>query len=202
MPRNFKFAGKLSWKGATLKDPRVAMRAVLGALLAANLAAAVVAFKPFGGSADDLRRERGALQGQLAQQQARLATSKRLADKVETARRAGDQFLAKYVMDRRVAAEEIERELIETAKEAGLKPLPRNFGLEPIEGSDSLEMMTITAGFEGTYANVTKFVNLVDKSPRFLIIENMHAAPQQNGQTLNVTMKIDTFVKDLPGETS
>jgi type IV pilus assembly protein PilO len=202
MPRNFKFAGKLSWKGATMKDPRVVMRAIIGALLAVNLAAAVVAFKPFGGSADDLRREREALQGQLAQQQTRLATSKRLADKVEAARRDGDQFLAKYVMDRRVAAEEIERELIETAKEAGLKPLPRNFGLEPIEGSDSLEMMTITAGFEGTYANVTKFVNLVDKSPRFLIIENMHAAPQQNGPTLSVTMKIDTFVKDLPGETS
>jgi hypothetical protein len=71
MPRNFKFAGKLSWKGATMKDPRVVMRAIIGALLAVNLAAAVVAFKPFGGSADDLRREREALQGQLAQQHPR-----------------------------------------------------------------------------------------------------------------------------------
>ena len=37
------------------------MRAVLGVLLLANLVAAVIAFKPFGGGADDLRRDRNAL---------------------------------------------------------------------------------------------------------------------------------------------
>jgi hypothetical protein len=59
----------------------------------------------------------------------------------------------------------------------------------------------ITVGFEGTYSNLTKFMHLVDKSPRFLIIENMQAsAPQgQGGQTLSVTLKIDAFIKDLPG---
>ena len=57
-------------------------------------------------------------------------------------------------------------------------------------------MMTINAGCQGTYAALSKFVNLVDKSPRFLIIESMVAAPQQTGQILNVTIKVDTFVKD------
>jgi type IV pilus assembly protein PilO len=57
-------------------------------------------------------------------------------------------------------------------------------------------MMTINAGCLGTYAGLSKFVNLVDKSPRFLIIESMMAAPQQSGQILNVTIKIDTFVKE------
>ena len=61
MPKNFNLAS-LKWR-----DPRVAMRALLGVLLVANLATAVVAFKPFGGGADDLRRERNALQQQLAQ---------------------------------------------------------------------------------------------------------------------------------------
>ena len=57
MPKNFKLAGKLKWKGVPIKEPRVLLRAVIGTLLAANLVAAVMAFKPFGGSADDLRRE-------------------------------------------------------------------------------------------------------------------------------------------------
>ena len=56
--------------------------------------------------------------------------------------------------------------------------------------------VTIQAGYEGTYANLAKFVNLLDKSPRFLIIESMMAAPQQTGQVLNVTIKVDTFVKE------
>jgi type IV pilus assembly protein PilO len=202
MPRNFKLAEKLKWKGVAIKEPRVLLRAVVGTLLAANLVAAVMAFKPFGGSAADLRREQQALRVQLGRLQARAATSKRLVEKVETARREGDQFLAKYVMDRRTMSSTIQDELNRTAKLAGIKALPATLDLEPIEGSDTLEMMSISAGYEGTYADLTKFVNLLDKSPRFLIIENMQTAPQQGGQSLNVTLKLDTFVRETAGPAS
>jgi Tfp pilus assembly protein PilO len=202
MPRNFKLAEKLKWKGIAIKEPRVLLRAAIGTLLAANLVAAVMAFKPFGGSADDLRREQQALRVQLARLQTRAATSKRLVEKVETARREGDQFLANYVTDLRTMSSSIQAELNRTAKEAGIKALPATLDLEPIEGSDTLEMMTISAGYEGSYADLTKFVNLLDKSPRFLIIENMQTAPQQGGQSLNVTLKLDTFVRETAGPTS
>src|SRR5262245_41956871 len=98
MLRNFDLSRlNLKWK-----DPRVAMRVLLGALLVANLVAAVIAFKPFGGGADDLRRERQVLQQQLAQLQAQVGNSRKLAAKVQTARTEGDRFLEKYVTDRRV----------------------------------------------------------------------------------------------------
>ena len=195
MPRNFNLnLSVLKWK-----DPRVAMRAVLGVLLAANLVAAVVAFKPFGGSADDLRRDRSALQQQLAQLQVQAAKSRKLVEKVQTARSEGDQFLAKYFADRRVVTSTIQGELVDIAKAAGIVYQPTTWTQEPIEGSDTMAMMTINAGCQGTYAALSKFVNLVDRSPRFLIIESMVAAPQQTGQILNVTVKIDTFIKDAPG---
>jgi Tfp pilus assembly protein PilO len=202
MPKNFKLPGKLKWKGVAIKQPRVLLRATIGTLLAANLVAAVMAFKPFGGSADDLRREQEALRVQLTRLQARIATSKRLVEKVETARREGDQFLAKYVTDRRTMSSTIQEELNRTAREAGIKSLPATLNLDPIEGSDTLEMMTISAGYEGSYAALTKFVNLLDKSPRFLIIENMQTAPQQGGQALTVTLKLDTFVRETAGPQS
>ena len=190
MPRNFNLS-ELKWK-----DPRVAMRALLGVLLLANLVAAVIAFKPFGGGADDLRRDRNALQQQLAILEKQVAKSKRLVEKVSTARSQGDQFLSKYFTDRRVVTSTIQGELEEIAKEAGVTYQPTTWTPEPIEGSDTLSMWTINAGCQGTYAALSKFVNLVDKSPRFLIIESMVAAPQQTGQILNVTIKVDTFVKE------
>ena len=61
MRKNFSLAGK-----ANFKDPRVSMRAVLGVLLLANVAAALVLIKPFGGSADDLRRQQASLAAQLS----------------------------------------------------------------------------------------------------------------------------------------
>uniref|UniRef100_Q02D02 Fimbrial assembly family protein n=1 Tax=Solibacter usitatus (strain Ellin6076) TaxID=234267 RepID=Q02D02_SOLUE len=195
MPRNF----SLNVAGLKWKDPRVAMRAVLGVLLLANLVAAVIAFKPFGGSADDLRRERNSLQQQLAQLQKSVADTKRQVEKVQIARTQGDQFLAKYFTDRRVVTSTIQGELEDIAKQAGIKFQPTTWTDEPIEGSDTMVMKTINAGCQGTYASLSKFVNLVDRSPRFLIIESMVAAPQQTGQTLNVTIKIDTFIKDSAG---
>jgi Tfp pilus assembly protein PilO len=194
MPRNFNIR-------TGVKDPRVIMRVIIGALLAANLAAAVVAFKPFGGSAEDLRQEQQRLATQLSQLKSRIAASKRLVDKVQTARSEGDQFLNKYFMDLRTASTDVVLELNQTATEAGIKMGQAQFERLPIEGSDTLVRQTVTVGFEGTYANLTKFMHLVDKSPRFLIIENMQAAaPQgQGGQSLNVTLKIDAFIKDEPG---
>ncbi len=195
MPRNF----SLNFAGLKWKDPRVAMRAVLGVLLLANLVVAVIAFKPFGGSADDLRRDRNALQQQLAQLQKSVAETKKQVEKVQIARTQGDQFLAKYFTDRRVVTSTIQGELEDIAKQAGIKFQPTTWTDEPIEGSDTMVMKTINAGCQGTYASLSKFVNLVDRSSRFLIIESMVAAPQQTGQTLNVTIKIDTFIKDSAG---
>ncbi|MGA3044568.1 MAG: hypothetical protein ABSF54_27660, partial [Bryobacteraceae bacterium] len=65
----------------------------------------------------------------------------------------------------------------------------------------TLYQMTISAAYEGTYASLTKFVNLLDKSPRFLIIESLMAAPQQSnaGDLLSVTIKLDTFVREQTG---
>lgn len=182
------------------------MRIIMGTLLAANLAAAVVAFKPFGGSADDLRREEESLQVQLRQLQAKLATTRRLTDKVQTARTQGDQFLGKYFLDERTVSATLVQELDNMATTAGIKMGQASLQPQEIEGSATLYMLSIQAGFEGSYANLMKFVNLVDKSPRFFILENMRAAaPQQQGPqrtaqpALTVSLKIDVFVTTQPG---
>ena len=193
MPKSFK---------AAIKDPRVVMRSVIGALLAANLVAAVIALKPFGGSAEDLRRQQSDATRQLAILGKRLAETRYLVSKVESARRDGDQFLSTYFTDRRTTYSTIIEELDRTSQAAGIKPRDRNVELNAIEGSDTLQMMSLTAGFEGDYASLEKFINLLDKSPRFLIIESLQAAPQQNGQLLTVTLKLDAFVKEQPGAPS
>jgi hypothetical protein len=94
-----------------------------------------------------------------------------------------------------VLASTIQEELNRTAAEAGIKAGPASMQTEPIEGSDTLEMMAITAGYQGTYPSLAKFMNLLDKSPRFLIIDNLTAAPLQNGQDLSVSIKLFAFVR-------
>lgn len=176
------------------REPRVFLRAIIGALLIANVAAAIVAFKPFGGGAEDLERQEAYLQQQLAGVRKRIQVSKQLVDKMQNARKDKDQFLAKYVADERFAASTLVDELNRIASESGVRQLPVSWNPQTIEGSDTFQMVTVTEGCEGTYANLSKFINLVDKSPKFLIIESLDtSAPQQNGALLNVRLKIDTF---------
>jgi len=201
-----KIASKAKWKGVSVTDPRVAMRVLIGILLLGNLVAAVIAFKPFGGSADDLRQDQARLSSQLRRSQANLEASRQIVEKIEIARTQGDEFLAKYIMELRSAPEITVEEMTKAASDAGIRALPESFAYEAIEGSDTLQMMAITGGFEGNYAGLTKLVNLLDKSPRFLIIDtmNLNAPQQQNGpqsvtQNLNVTLKVITFVRDDSG---
>jgi type IV pilus assembly protein PilO len=185
-----------NFEWAKLKQRRVVVRAAIGLLLAANLAAAVLAFHPFGGSADDLRQRATALSDRLQAAQARVAITRRLAEKVEGARRDGDRFLEQYVVDRRTASSAMNAELFHMAQTAGVKPGQIAYEYEEIEGSDTLQMVNIQAAFSGSYQNLTKLVDLIDKSPRFLMIESIQAAaPQGKVAAMDVQFKIHTFVR-------
>lgn len=178
------------------KDPRVLVRTVLGVLLLANVAAALILFKPWGGSPDDLARELESLRKQVAQRQTALQRSKSLVAKVETARNQGDSFLASYFAERRNAYLALVGELARTAQSAGIRPKEHSFAEEPVEGSDNLEMVTVVGNYEGNYGDLVRFINSLDRSPRFLILEQLNASPQQGTGLLTVNIKMHAFVKD------
>jgi Tfp pilus assembly protein PilO len=206
MTRSFKVPKNLlaGSGGLKLTDPRVMVRAVLGVLVLANIIAALMVFKPWGGSADDLARQQQELRQQLTGMQARLAKTKALVNKAQRARQEGDHFLTEYMTDRRTTYSTILSELDRVAHEAGVQPRPISTELEAVEGSDTLFQLTINAAYEGNYASFAKFVNLLDRSPKFLIIESMQAQPLQStsGDLLSVTIKLDTFVREQSGKVS
>jgi type IV pilus assembly protein PilO len=182
-----------------LKDPRVAVRVVLGVLVVANLVAALIAFRPWGGSVEDLTRQQLQLRQQLTAAQKRLDQSKVIVEKVERARKEGDQFLGKYITERRTTMSLIEGELNRIAKDAGVTSKGDSINLDAVEGSDTLWQMTISAVYEAQYPNLAKLINMLDKSQRFLIISNMVATPKSTGNLLTVTLRLDTFVRAEPG---
>ena len=184
---------------ADWRQPRVFLRGIIGALLLANIVAAVIAFKPFGGGADDLAREEASLQQQLASMRKHIDASKLLVEKMQNSRHDKDEFLAKYVTDARKGASTLQDELDRIATESGVKQLPVSYNYQDIEGSESFKMITVTEGCEGNYASLAKFINLIDKSPRFLIIESLSTSAPQNGGALSLQLKIDTFVNSSEG---
>jgi hypothetical protein len=182
---------------AALKETRVIVRGVLGLFLIANLVAAGFAFHLFDDSPEQLARQVQSTRQQTLAAIVKLNHSRQIAGKVEKGREEGSQFIDTYMTSRRVTYSTILNELNETATQAQMTPKDSVIGIEAVQGTDSLDMLTVTASFQGQYQNLVKFINSLDKSKRFLIIETLTATPQQNGN-LQVTLKLNTFVKDDP----
>jgi hypothetical protein len=177
-------------------EPGAIIRLAVVVLLAANLVAAYFVLRPIGGSPGELRNQAADLRVQLRQRQGALERTRAFAAKIEAGRSEADDFMGDYFLPRRAAYSEILDELTKAANDAHLKSKESAFGIEPIEGSDTLSMMQISANYEGSYTDLIHFINLLDKSDNLLIIESLGATPQLGSGVLNVTFKLDTFVRE------
>jgi type IV pilus assembly protein PilO len=182
------------------REPRFIARLALGLLLAANLAAALMVFKPWGGTPEDLERELAALRRQVTDRSRQLQALRTLVANVEKGRAQSDAFVAEQFLEQRTSAWAIVAELSELANTAKIKVKEHSFASEPIEGSRDLSMLSITANYEGSYADLIEFMNLLDRSSRLMIIESLQAAPVQGSGTLNVSMKLNTFMREEVAE--
>ena len=172
------------------------VRVALGVLLAANLIAAGILLFPPGGSAEDLEKELASLQGQATTKRAMLQKTREHLAAVELGRSEGDQFLSNYFLPRRARAEMLLLQLGNAAKDSKIKAKEASISIEPIDGSDTLSMMSITASYEGTYGDLLHFVHEIDRSSSLTIIESLNAAPLAGTNLLSISMKLDTFVRD------
>jgi len=179
-----------------LNNPGAIIRLVVLVLLTGNLVAAYFVIRPPGGSPEELTQQLADLRTQQRQRQGSLERTKKLVQKIEAGRGEGDEFMDDYFLPRREAYSSVVAELVKDAGESKIAPKETAYSTEPIDGSDDLLMMTISAGFEGSYGDLIHFINLIDRSDNLLIIEGLGATPQQGSKALSVTLKLDTFVRE------
>ncbi|MCC6591189.1 MAG: type 4a pilus biogenesis protein PilO [Bryobacterales bacterium] len=198
MRPNFKLP-KLALPGRSAngaKDPFARWKQVLMLLALANVAVFFILVRPIGGTTEDLSEQLEQSRRQVRIRQTEVVRTRALVAQMEKLRAEQNGFVNNYFMDRRTASSTILTEIGAAASKAGLKPKEHSFVIDPVEGSDSLSMMTITANYEGSYGNLVDFVNQVDRSKRFLIIDNIQAAPQQQAGSLAARFRINTFVRE------
>jgi len=198
MRKSFKLPANFDWRRFLPRDAtdRVPMlRLGVGVLLVANLLGAWFVFNPPGGSLETLEGQLVTTRQQIAARQVSIERLHRTIDKTDKAKLAGDAFLNQYFLPRRYAYSRLEVELGEAAQASGMKDKGRGYSYEAVEGSDTLGMLTITANYEGTYANLTQFMNRVDRAKRLLILEALQAQPLQGTPNLAMMIKLNAFFR-------
>lgn len=182
---------------AAFREPKILLRIGLGILLLANIVAAVMAFHLVGASPESLNADLVSARSRLLAAKAHLDRTRAVSTRVEKGKDEGASFLNAAFTTRRHTYSTIISEITQTARTAGMNMKEATIApLDAIEGSDDLDMMTISVNFDGTYPQLVKFVNLLDRSPKFIIIDSLQAAPQPNTNLLTVALKINTFVRE------
>ena len=177
-------------------DLRVAVRTVLGVLLALNLAAVWMVFHPPGGSVLSLSQDMLKRQQDISHQQAALKNLTATLAKVEKAHASIEQFEKTYFLVRRTYASTLIDELGRAAKTAGIREREKSYTVEPVEGADDLQRLIINASYEGNYADLVQFISLLDRSDRLLILEALQAQPLQAGQGLGIQLKLNAILRE------
>ena len=82
-----------------------------------------------------------------------------MTGKIEIGRGEGDKFMSKFFLPRRTAYSTVMAELTDLANQAKITPKESANAIEPVEGSDTLEMMQISANYEAKYEDLVPAID-------------------------------------------
>ena len=178
---------------------RVSKQTVIGALVAVAVLELVCWFvfvRPLANREAEQQALTASMVQQMTAKQESVERLRAAKTKVDAAVETGNQILDELTFDHQTTFSELLTEIGAAAKEAGVEVRETNYESDTIEGNERYGMVTISANFRGNYESLVKLLHRLDRSPRFLIVERLGAAPRDDGE-LAITMRIDAFVRDL-----
>lgn len=86
-----------------------------------------------------------------------------------------------------------QREIEKLARDAGLKPKKSSYSISSVRGTD-LVRCEVTLPLDGSYANLTGFLARIESAKRFLVVDQMALAQDEEGARMN--LKLSAIFKE------
>jgi len=181
-----------------LSPIQLRLRLAAGFLALLNAAALYFYLSPPGGSRQDLELESVFVRTQIRNAQVQTGKTSALASHVQTASTQAAAFSDKYFLPRRTAYVTVFEEIQRMAKASGIQARDAGLTEEPIEGTADLTLLNISANYEGTNADLMKFLSEADHSPMLLVLDTLLASPQQRNNQINANIRFQAIVREPP----
>ena len=194
MPRNFDWRALAPSR--SYRTPRFWLQVGAAVLLLMNVVAAYLYVAPPGGSRSQLAEQSESLRRQIRGARLQTVHLQAVSSKVQLGSVESTQFQSKYFLPLRDAYEAVISEIERMANASGLQERDAAYTEDPIEGTADLSLLNMTANYQGTYANLMRFLNEADKSPMLLMLDSVTAAPQQRTAQISTTIKFQAVVRE------
>ena len=175
---------------ANLRQARRRIYVVLGVLLAADIAAAVVLLTPIAGSGAARQQEFDAVRRQFKQNMQVVIPPDQVQSRVDQARTQIDAFYKDRLAG---GASALSTELGKLAAASGVRLNSARY-VELESDLPGLVHVRVDASISGDYVATVKFINAVERDKMFFIVDQVNLGEQQSG-TVRLAVGVETYVK-------
>jgi Tfp pilus assembly protein PilO len=172
-----------------LRTTRKNIKSALAVLLGLDVVAAAVLFSPLVGSTESRRVEMNQLWVELQAKTTQLKPLGNLDQKVL----AANQQIADFYKRRLPSQDsQISTQLGNLAAESGVSLDAVKY--KPVEAEiEQLELVELDADLSGSYVQVARFINALERSDMLFIIDGIELVGEQKG--IRLQMKLETYLK-------
>ncbi|MBI2682407.1 MAG: hypothetical protein HYX26_04190 [Acidobacteriales bacterium] len=89
----------------------------------------------------------------------------------------------------------IQDELGKLAAKNGVTLSDAKYDTFALEGASDLQAVAMSATLEGSYANLIKFVNSVERSKLFFLVDAIQLADQKNNSTVRLSIQMESYLR-------
>ncbi len=176
MPRSSQAAALAEATGARTFPWRPVLLGATAVLVVVNLVFFVLLLKPTGERANQQRQQVDALRKELQSDRDAAARLREIAGNLDVSSREGSDFYSQKFLSKLTGFSVVMEEVDRAARANNVRKGGVSYTLQPIQGRPDMEQVDISTMVDGDYGNVVRFINAVERSPLFLIIDSISAA--------------------------
>lgn len=176
MPRNNHGAANAGMETPVYRSRRRMLLSLLLLLLLVNALFFVVLLKPAGERAREQREGLDRLRADVKTRRETISRLRRIAQNLGDAQRQDAEFYRTKFLPKTIGFSIIMEEVDKIARGNRVRKGAVSYSLADVRNRPDLNQVEITTVVEGDYGNIVQFINQVEKSPLFLIIDNITAA--------------------------
>ena len=169
------------------------LRTSLTILLAANAILIYFLFRAPGASETDRRTEIARLEVEERATRQLVERLRGLRQKVEAATQNERQFAQENFLQRSSASSRILEGVDRLARQNNLKSGGNNFSTSPAANELGWTSVTISMSVEGQYTDLVRFINQMEQSPLFWIVQSLDVSGE-SGSQLRLNLQAATYL--------
>ena len=170
------------------------VRAGLGVLLAANVALFVWNWR----ARDANPQSQAAQRDRLRRQHSLLGGDVRLAADIRTrlpeVEKQCDRFLQEQLLPLASGYSAVVEDLNRISSESGLRTRGVQYKQKELNGRGVAEVQ-VSATVEGGYANLVRFINSLEKSKQFYLLEELTLVESSSNNAIRLSMQLKTYFR-------